>query len=395
MLHKLLIILFLTFAFLGSGQSNNNCQTFEKLNSYQVIGFGEASHGSYSDYVARTELINCLLKKGDSICVLIEMPQAAGITIEKYFSGEIDEDSLVNEVKYYGLKTNAFLDFIKQFKGNEQVSFHGIDMQLHQSTLVYLKEAIHQLKPTIELSQVFDSLNHHFLYDFTDSMYQDFLPVIKRNVDLLKKTITSEGLLVPENFLSIQYPLQIVEQHFHLLAYAKPLQNFNYVSYRDSCMAKNAISIIDFFKQQTLVLGAISHIMSSNKSEFPMMGGHLKNEYGKEYFVIASQYLKGAILAVDNINGQRTIWQKEFESHKKSIPCLIEKLLKPQSDTLIFVTTSHHQLHKYFSKKQLGYSMGTSSGFHLKKQGLVFFKPGEFDAIYYIPNVIPSKSSAK
>src|SRR5690606_27191001 len=114
----------------------DSCYNFDMLKQYDIVAFGEACHGSYSDYEARAEMIKCLIRNGDSVNVLIEMPHAAGIAVEKYYKGEIDSDSLLSEAIYYGLQTNSFLDFIDEFKGNSLIKIHGIDMQTQQSTLI-------------------------------------------------------------------------------------------------------------------------------------------------------------------------------------------------------------------------------------------------------------------
>lgn len=377
-----------------NGQKTNNCQDFDKLKSHKVIAFGEASHGSYSDYKARIELIKCLIKDGDTISVLIEMPHATGIAIQKYYSGEIDEDSLIKEARYYGLRTNAFLELINEFKGNEQVSFQGFDMQLQQSTLVYLKESIKAIKPNLEISPMIDSLNQNFLFDYSDSLYLSYLPVISRNLNLLKSTLAKEGLLVNENFLTIQYPLQIVEQHFHMLVYAKPLQNFKYVVYRDSCMAENVILLNHYLGKQSIVLAANSHVMLTTQSNFVMMGGHLKQYYEDDYFIIVSQYKKGKLLVSENVEGQRAIIEKNFTAYKTSIPSKLNKLLPYEHDTLLLISQESGRIKRLFSRKRLGYDMGAGFG-NNKKSGLIYFYPANYDAIYYIPNVLPSIYKSK
>ncbi len=390
MIRTVLSLLAFFSVFIGSGQTISDYQSAQ-LKHYKVVGFGEACHGSYSDYVARAELIKCLIKNGDSISVLIEMPHATGIAIAKYYNDEIDADSLINEAKYYGLQTNAFLDFINQFKGNRLVTFHGIDMQSQQSTLLYLEETLRVIQPELasELAPVIDSLNHNFTFDYSDSMYLAILPVIERNMNDLKSTLESHGLLKPTYYLSLQYPLTIVEQYFRMLDYVKRDMYFEYGLYRDSCMANNTIALSNFTGKQSVVLAANGHVMANNKSKYPMMGGHVKNQFKDDYFVIASQYYEGALLEVDVINGERVILKKKLDPPiKKALPYKLFTQLKPQNDSLIFVSSGNNKIDRLFSKKAFGQDMGTGrGGSDYKRIGLVFFKPGEYDAVYFIRNV--------
>jgi len=390
---KCLHLLFLLLSISSFGQTQP-FKDFDQLKSYKVIAFGEASHGSFSDYKARIDLINYLIKDGDSISVLIEMPHATGIAIQKYYKGEIDSDSLIKEARYYGLRTNAFLELINEFKGNEHVNFHGFDMQLQQSTLVYLKESIKAIKPTLKVSAIFDSLNQNFLFDFSDSLYLSYLPVIQRNLNQLKTTLKKEGLLGDENFLTIQYPLQIVEQHFRMLAYTKPLQNFNYVIYRDSCMADNVVALNRYLGKQSVVLAANGHVMLTTQSNYVMMGGHLKHAYLDDYFIIVSQYNKGKLLVSENVEGQRAIIQKNFTAYKRSIPSRLNELLPFEHDTLLLISQESGQIKRLFSRKRLGYDMGAGFG-NNKKSGLIYFYPANYNAVYFIPNVVPSMNIAE
>lgn len=390
-----LFLFFLTINCIG--QINAHCDDFNKVQDYQIIAFGEACHGSYSDYEARGEMIDCLIKNVDSINVLIEMPHAAGIAINKYYNDEIDLDSLIEEVRYYGLQTNSFVDFIDRFRGNKHVSFYGVDMQTHQSTLSYLIETITELKPKIkdELTPIIDSLNYNFLFDYSDSAYLAYSIVVERNMKELKNSLIRNGLLESDQYLSIDYPFQIVEQYFKMLDYVKHDMFFEYRLHRDSCMAKNISSIHDFSKKQCFVIAANGHVMATNESKYPMMGGHLKNKYGGNYFVIASQYYEGDLLEVDVIDGKRAILQKVLNPpFKKSLSYKINQILQPKNDTLVIISETYGKTKKLFKRKILGQDMGTGRSDY-KKAGLVFFDPGEYDAIYFIKSVTPSVNLAK
>ena len=393
MIRSIILPLLVLVTYHCSSQTDS-CYNFDKLKQYDIVAFGEACHGSYSDYEARAEMIKCLIRNGGSVNVLIEMPHAAGIAVEKYYKGEIDSDSLLSEAIFYGLQTNSFLDFIDEFKGNSLIKIHGIDMQTQQSTLIYLKEAIEKLNPdvAIELAPVIDSLNKNFLFKYSDSDYLESLPVIKQHMGQLIDALTKNNMLTSENYLTIQYPIDIIQQHFKMLDYVKQDKYFEYRLHRDSCMAKNIMSLREYTNRQCIVLAANGHVMANNKSKFPMMGGHLKEKYGKNYFVITSQYYEGELLEVDVIDGKRAILQKRLEPPvKKALPYKIHTILKPQNDSLIFVSSGNKKMDRVLSKRNLGQDMGTGRGGNdYKTVGLIYFKQGEYDAVYFIQNVKPS-----
>lgn len=392
------VSLFLFLPLQSFSQSLVDCQVYKALHQHDVIAFGEASHGSYTDYELRTKMIHCLVANGEAVDVLIEMPHYAGIAIKDYYAREIDVDSLLKTAMYYGLQTNAFIDFVDQFKGNELVTFHGIDMQSHRSTLHFLSESITELNPELatQISPIIDTLNFDFLNGFSNEQYQQQESAVDRNLNHLMHLIASIKPINTEFFWTIEHPFTIVQQYFKMIHYVKHDLFSEYNLYRDSCMAQNTISIREFSKTRIVLIAANAHVLANNSSKYPMMGGHLKNEFNKNYFVIASQYFQGSLLEVDVINQQRVILERKLAPPiKSSLSYKISRHFKPQSDTLINVSNCGKKGGKLFSKKVLAQDMGTGTGGQTyKAAGLHYFRPEEFDAIYFIPLVRPSLNLA-
>lgn len=372
-------------------QSVDPCAEFSKLKDYEIIAFGEACHGAESDYRAREQMIDCLLTHTDSIDVMVEMFQSGGVAIQKYRDGIIDADSLIDLVGFYGLQTNSFLHLINKFKDDKRVTFYGVDMQSHRMSLLFLQESILTYAPDTrsQLTPIVDSLNHNFLRNYSNEEYIEYMGIIERNISALENLILANESNFKNLKTEIHYPLRIIKQHLQMLDYLK--HDDDYISYnlhRDSCMANNVAYLKEGSDKQIVIFAANGHLMAQLHPKYQMMGGHLKMKFEGEYFVITSQYYQGVLLEVRSVDGKRTILEKELppSSDKKSMTYQINETLHPTKDTLIMVTNPSVSMKKFFKKrKQFGQVWGT--GRQGDSESLSWFRPDEYDAIYYIVEV--------
>jgi len=377
---------------------------FSGLKNYEIIAFGEASHGSKSDYLAREKLIADLIQHTDSLDVFVEMPFYGGIAIEHYAKGLIDSTALLKELMYYGLCTDGFMHLINRFKEDKRITFYGIDMQTHQSPLKFLKENLIANIPSLEekITLLTDSLNHNFNDDYSRGRYKKYAGTIDRCMKELKAIIHSNNAVLGSKFMEVRFPFTIIQQYIgYMDGYKNQTkeQPFYYNHFRDSCMAENVCSLKAFSQKQIVLLAANRHVYKAgtNNGRWVYMGGRLNREFHNKYFVIGSQYVEGTLLEVDVIEGVRTILIKPIHPISRTLPWDLNKSLQSTNDTLIVIADATGKLNKILNKKSSFQDFG--AGRSSKKRDRYSYSIGipseDFDAIYLIPTVQASMNIAK
>lgn len=384
----LLCICYFLLSHYSSAQSNVD---FSSIANYQIIAFGEASHGSKSDYQAREELIAKLVQNAE-VDVLVEMPYYAGIVIQEYYDGKIDTTALLKELRYYGLSTDAFFHLINRFKSEPRVHFYGIDMQTHQSSLHLLKQTLIASLPDLEerITNYSDSLDHDFFEEYSVEQYLSYSETIRSSFEALAEIVFTNDSLLKQKFTEVALPLMILRQYFgYLDGYNRQTeeQYFDYFYFRDSCMAENVITIQSHSKKQIVLLAANSHVEKFGTDKSGLLGQRLNWKFQQHYFVIGSQYVRGTILEADDSNGVRMLIPKSLSPVRRTLPYTLNKQLRPISDTLIIIDQSNTRLTQLFNRRVHYQNFGAGREHHRRaayKQGIV---ADLYDAIYLIPVV--------
>lgn len=377
---------------------------FSELKKYEIVAFGEASHGSKSDWSAREKLIADLIQQTDSLDVFVEMPFYGGIAIQQYAAGLIDSTALLKELMYYGLCTDGFMHLINRFKEDKRITFYGIDMQTHESPLKFLKENLIANIPSLEekIKLITDSLNYDFNDDYSRARYKKYSGTIHRCLEELKAIIHSNDAVLGSKFMEVHLPFSIIQQYIGYMDGYKnqtEKQPFYYTHFRDSCMAENVCGLKAFSGNQIVLLAANSHVYKAgtNNGRWVYMGGRLNRKFHDSYFVIGSQVVVGTLLEVDATNGSRCIVVKPIHPIKRTLPYDLNKLLQPTNDTLIIIADATGKLNKILTKKSCFQNFGT--GRYPEKRERYSYSLGIaselYDAIYLIPRVEASADISK
>lgn len=358
---------------------------------YKIIAFGEASHGSKSDYELRTNLILNAKNIYDSVNIIIEMPHDCGIAIQKYYDGLIQYDSVMKCALYYGLQTDSFKALVDSLKYENCIHFYGVDVQTNQNSLRYLEEQLIMIYPLEKsyIETIVDSLDKDFRFKFNKEEYCAYKEIIDRNLKKLHSLAGNMDQFYKYKFDEIWYPFKIVDNCFKLLQYDKTNQVVKAVKYRDSCMAANVIEITKRTKKTGVLLAANSHVIKSSNNVL-MMGGYLKKEYKDKYYVIISQYYSGDVLEVKLENGERSIVTNKIPTPiKNTVPDRIHKLYDDTNNMLIEIDSANTGLLKFLKRKRAIQNFGAFIG-NSRGSGYRLVDKQDFDAIYWIPIVKPS-----
>jgi erythromycin esterase-like protein len=112
----------------------------EKLKNIEVIGLGEATHGTKEFFELKNNMFKYLVEKQDVKLFGIEANFAACYDINKYvLTGEGNAKEALFKNGYWVWQSQEILDLIEWMKtynttksNNEKVQFYGYDMQLPQ-----------------------------------------------------------------------------------------------------------------------------------------------------------------------------------------------------------------------------------------------------------------------
>lgn len=401
MLKKSLFFLSLIFYANGLLSQVATVETdFSVLKNYEIIAFGEASHGSKSDYLAREELIADLIQHTDSLDVFVEMQFYVGIAIEHYAKGLIDTTALLEELGYFS--PDGLMHLINRFKEDKRITFYGIDMTNHLSSLKFLKENLIANIPSLEekITLITDSLNYNFRWDYNQKKYHNYAGTIHRSMDESTTIINSHDSLLGSKFMEVHFPFTIIQQY---ISYVDGYKNqtkeqpFYYNHFRDSCMAENVCSLKAFSGKQIVLLAANGHVYKAgtDNGRWVYMGGRLNRKFHNKYFVIGSQYVKGTLLEVDVTDGVRSVVVNPIHPITRTLPWDLNKLLQPKNDTLIIIADATGKLNKILNKKSYFQDFGAGR-YSEKRFSYTIGIPSElFDAIYFIPKVEASTDISK
>ncbi len=129
----------------------------DRLAGADVIGLGEASHGSQEFFRAKDRLIRHLVCEHDLGAVAFEANLPEARAIDAYVrGGDGDPVAALNEVYFWTWKVGAVLDLLEWLRSynagrppDEQVQFHGIDAQYTQGAVESLRALLESIDPTV------------------------------------------------------------------------------------------------------------------------------------------------------------------------------------------------------------------------------------------------------
>ena len=386
---KFILAFFWANVLLGQKFDENLKSTIRRLyNEHEIIGIGEASHGTKSIYKFREFFIKTCLEEGEPINVLVEMPQGVGDLIKGFYNNKIDSSTFLKGVELYGLRTNSFLDFVLAFKNNPQVSIVGVDMQNQSLSLNQIEKYLKTSLPSkeVEIDSLIHPLRSASFEEMNNSVNKDSLKTVyftryKALDQFIKKNY--EPLNKLDNvFIQLNYPMKTLGQFLEFTYEFQKgwISNF----YRDSCMASNVLTYRDNVKGKIIVIGANLHV--SKKSKFA--GGIINEQLGEKYFVIGEQFYSGGMLVANFKEGH---YVYEPICPKKSFPVLLQN---NYNDTLIvFSELKEKKMSKLIRRPILIQEYGAGNLKRNKNNGLEYAIPSNlYDALYFFTKVEPSKS---
>lgn len=278
------------------------------LKGVQIVGLGEATHGTREFFQFKHRLLEFLVKKMGFRVLAIELDFAASEKVNDYVMGKTPDDE--KTLKGLNLKVwtteemRSLLKWMRAYNAkvpeNKKVRFAGFDGQDRETgkdkLLAYIKRVAPERAPQTE--EFFKNTTFPFRLDKAkwkelQDEYNDLYMFFELNgAELINKSTQAEYKEMRE----IAFALT---QTGYL--YDKEMDLNKSLALRDAYMANNLRRIVDREPAGTkFILWAHNgHLEKTNNKNFTRMGYHLGNYYGDKYYAFGFAFNQGGFLAVD------------------------------------------------------------------------------------------------
>lgn len=269
--------------------------------SVQIVGLGEASHGSKEFQELKLDVLKMLVEKKDYRAIAIEADFGDCLAANAYIQGgEGDAREIVNNMSFVIYHTKEFadiLDWMKQYNASvsedKKLRFYGFDMQNPEQGIRFLFDYIKNSSITgADLAATSSIIDENR----TEPLSDDQRNKVKSEMAELKAAI--EGTSGEEQDFDTICALKITDNVCTAMDYG--MQNPQEMSdFRDAAMADNVSWIADLEKEigsgKIMLAGHDGHIAKKGQSIFmkTTMGGVLKEKYGDAYYSLGTDFFRG------------------------------------------------------------------------------------------------------
>ena len=285
----------------------------EKLKKAEVIGLGEATHGTKEFFELKSRVFKYLVQKQNVKLFGIEANFAACYDINKYvLTGEGNAKEALSRNGYWVWQSQEVLDLIEWMKNynkgksaDQMIQFYGYDMQDATSCVIWLDKYLSKYITNFDKSLLPEKIeeNKIELRKLDDKALDEMQ---KRNLNKLKQledyVLKNKIELFKKDSSDFKFATQTIAVLRQKLNYFRE-QDFNTAySYRDSSMTQNIKWIRESNNNGKIMLWAHNgHIgkgtFSDDFKSGNWMGTHLNKLYGEKYYNIGFSFSEGGFVA--------------------------------------------------------------------------------------------------
>jgi erythromycin esterase len=268
----------------------------------RIVALGEATHGTREFFLMKHRLLEFLVKEMGFTCFAIEATWPESNLVNDYIrTGQGDPAALLAGLYFWTWNTQAVLDMIVWMREN-QVNFHGFDMQFPKMALENVETYVERIDPTnLELYRLLYQNFKPYAEDM--SAYNNLTPLTQNSIrDQLQ---TAYDMIADREALYIgrssekeyAYALQsarVVLQGENMFAARSPGSIL-----RDMYMAENTEWILEQEGPDAkIVLWAHNYHVSDDPTNHITMGSYLRDTFGDDMVVLGFNFFKGSFNAV-------------------------------------------------------------------------------------------------
>lgn len=272
-------------------------QIGEKFANATVIGLGEPSHGTREVFQFKHRIFRYLVEKYDCRLFAIEANFSDALSINEYVTDGTDtaKERLISSNFHGPWKCKAVLDLIEWVRAfnkrnpDDQIRFHGFDMQHNSQTASMLASYLDTVDPKI-LAEVKDDLNEIESSDVEQSDEETltiYADVCKRVSSTLAGRFAERkseyiGQTSPHSFERARHQVRLLEQAGRMVDSAVSGEQWSeQLRIRDEAMAENVAWLLEYESEDTVAIWAHNaHIKRGAVAgglfaEIPSMGENL------------------------------------------------------------------------------------------------------------------------
>ena len=304
-------------------QSVNAGSGFEDLNplkeilkNVQIVGLGEATHGTKEFFQMKHRMIEFLVKEMGYTVIAIEASYAGCDMINEYIqTGNGDVHSIIGSLGVH-VNTQEFFDMIEWMRdynagvtNDKKVKIAGFDFQVN-----YLGGNFKQIKNYLEKVDPYSATKNDSLFKIAEKIDMGWRAGF--NLDSCKsKFIEFVGLFSmnkgeyiqrssEEEYNNIFQHLKIIGQSLYATSLNTWKTRNESVKLRDYYMASNLMDLIQNEELSAKFIvwahnGHISKLEQLKDQDSKMFGNYLNEVYGNKYYAFGFSFSKGSFQAYE------------------------------------------------------------------------------------------------
>jgi len=285
------------------------------LKDKEIIGLGEATHGTHEFFVYKHRLTKFLASNLNFKTFIIEADFAGSQTMNEYvLSGKGDPNNGLWKMGISVWMTDEFVEMVEWMRvynntkeAKDKIKFYGCDMQ-------YPQIAAQKVKDYLAKNQKLNSLTESGLDWFINSDYR------KKNSKADKKMVEQSLAELNHLFESIS---DSNNREFQFIKHCKReleqmLEYNSDLRLRDKFMAENTEWIYNFENKDKAILWAHNMHIANSPIRLMASGYNLKNEFGEKYYSFGFSFFSGNLRAYSNESQKYEIYQIPPVSIEKS-----------------------------------------------------------------------------
>lgn len=262
----------------------------------QVVGLGEASHGTKEYQQMKTEVFKALVENNGSRTFIIEGDFGGALKVDAYIHGaEGSAEDVVKEIGFSIYNTQEMADLVEWMRSynknaptGKDLHFYGMDIQRFDNNKEKLFSVLDLAAP--ELSEKYKTAFLQLTDEERLTLNVDVLKKSKEDaLELLKEMDTYEKDIVA---IAGQTGFDFArESAITIYAYSDLLlsSNSDYNSLRDKYMSEKVSWFLQHGDGSVLFInGHNGHIGKKSVSGYTSLGEHLSKNIGDNYFAIGT-----------------------------------------------------------------------------------------------------------
>lgn len=315
----------------GSGFDDlNNLKSL--LSDKQVVGLGEATHGTKEFFQMKHRMVEFLVKELGFNVFAIEASYSRCKYINDYVLrgiGNLDTATAIQG--FWVWRTEEVRDLIKWIKEyndmnpDKKVSFVGFDLQINDAAALKISHIYHYYNNE-KASEIDTLLKSIVQFQSRRTSLSECKRLLSEVDNLILNLVNSKGkyLLSMTDFEFDDFLWNHRILHQYLLTYSysvSPQQSDSVQYYRDKFMAENIFSWMDIFPENSkiVVWAHNGHIKFDNiQPGIPSMGKYLKEHLKEKYYSIGFDFQRGKFQSMDRDSNPMKLAEFEIRESAKN-----------------------------------------------------------------------------